>query len=329
MFEWTVLDNWILVNTTRNSSSPQKHRYLIDRTYQEQPNHTSYSILTIEEVPHNLHTSLTVIDLRGFGYGMDDPFQTNPWHRMISQYSAFVGLHSARHLFNISLEGDVIFLHYCPPGKTTYELPSEWYKLGDVSCDRALLKKASWIIQPPMDGFLWDLAHDNQLDCFESNMFQTFANLYTLGENKPKKSTNPTACWIGRLSRPNRIVANLSNVLQVAKQLFQVQILNITSTQTNDEIIQLLRNCHVLFGIHGAGHMNAIFATKNVAVVEITGNFTPAYYRNINMLLGHYYERIVGDATQGTHGTYHINVTELYDALQRAKNYVIQEGKKT
>jgi capsular polysaccharide biosynthesis protein len=84
-----------------------------------------------------------------------------------------------------------------------------------------------------------------------------------------------------------------------------------TKEMSIDDVANVLSDCRIIFGIHGAGHMNALFARPDVAVVEIIGKDpsyhssdedqkrSPAYFRNINMLHGQYYQSITGDSTRG------------------------------
>eukprot|EP00970_Alexandrium_tamarense_P016619 scaffold6962_cov62-Alexandrium_tamarense.AAC.1 len=101
-----------------------------------------------------------------------------------------------------------------------------------------------------------------------------------------------------------------------------------------DDVANALNDCRVIFGIHGAGHMNALFARPGVAVIEIIGKDppyhssdeeqkgSPAYFRNINMLLGQYYQSIAGDSTRGMYDDgYVIDLEEAREALVRARHH--------
>jgi capsular polysaccharide biosynthesis protein len=80
-----------------------------------------------------------------------------------------------------------------------------------------------------------------------------------------------------------------------------------------------------LFGVHGAGHTNAIFARPGVGVVEAIGNARPAYYRNINMLLGQNYQSIIGDPIHGIgDDNYMMDLEEARSALIKARDHAAE-----
>lgn len=149
------------------------------------------------------------------------------------------------------------------------DLPPEWSKIGEVTCDKNVLHDADVVLVPANDGFLWDLAWDHDFECRNSDMFKTFASLFV-----DKDATlDPLGCFISRQGRTIRTVLNLNETIGMMREIFpRVRVIHLTTDHTTDDTVDMLYECRVLFGIHGAGHMNAIFARPGVAVVEMLGN---------------------------------------------------------
>ncbi|CAJ1934450.1 unnamed protein product [Cylindrotheca closterium] len=265
---------------------------------------------------------LTVVDMQVFDGTQSYSFAAqNLWHRMIPLYHSWVGLQTAMHKYDLVSEQVVFYFNCQKHGKHLDDLPNEWEKMGEVSCDETLLDNADIVILPPNNGFLWDLAWDMELRCHDSIMFKSFASLF-VDKSSRVEPTEPMGCLISRKGRPNRRVQNWNETLTMMKEVFpRVQVLTLTQYHTTDETVRILQDCRVLFGVHGAGHSNALFTRPGVAVVEMIGNAKPAYFRNINMLLGQYYESIQGDSAHGMSGLYMVNLTEAKGALARANEH--------
>ena len=102
-----------------------------------------------------------------------------------------MGLQTAIHTYDLVSE-QIVFCFNCEKhGKHLDDLPNEWGEMGKVSCDETLLDKADIVIQPPGNGFLWDLAWDMDLKCHNSNMFKSFASLF-VDKSSRVEPTEPT-----------------------------------------------------------------------------------------------------------------------------------------
>lgn len=274
---------------------------------------------------------LTVVDMQVFDGTQTPSFASaNLWHRLIPQYNSWVALQTAQRKYELVSEQVVYYFNCQKNGKHLDDLPNEWEKIGIVSCDSSLLNQADVLVVPPNNGFLWDLAWDLDFQCHNSDMFKTFAGLF-VDKSSSIRPTDATGCLISRKGRPSRTIANWNETISMMKDIFPlVQVLALTQYHTTDERVQILEECRVLFGVHGAGHVNALFTRPGVAVVEMVGNSKPAYFRNINMLLGQYYASIRGDGSGGMSGTYTVNLTEARAALIRANDHastwVLQHG---
>ena len=53
------------------------------------------------------------------------------------------------------------------------------------------------------------------------------------------------------------------------------------------------------------------------------GGGKPAYFRNVNMLLGQYYESIMGDPNYGILDHFTVDLEEALPALERAKHHAV------
>jgi capsular polysaccharide biosynthesis protein len=159
-------------------------------------------------------------------------------------------------------------------------------------------------------------------ECYSSDMFKTFVSQF-VDKSSKLDPPDPLACWISRQGRGLRSASNFNEVMGVMKEVFtNARELRFTKAMSIDDVANALNDCRVIFGIHGAGHMNALFARPGVAVIEIVGKDNPAYFRNINMLLGQNYQRIAGDATRGIQDDgYVIDLEEAREALMKARDH--------
>ena len=159
----------------------------------------------------------------------------------------------------------------------------------------AYSKKADVIVEPPSNGLLWDLSWDLDFECHNSDMFKTFASLFV----DKTSSLDPVGCFISRQGRNLRSVINVDETLGMMQEVFsRVRVIALTEANTADEIIDVLYECRVLFGFHGTGHMNAMFAR-----------------------LGQRYESIKGDPNIGMSDNFYVDLFEAKAALERAKDH--------
>ena len=351
MFEWSMIHDWDekngLPDTIDYDDLPQKRTLSIARM--GGPSATGTMTMSIEvhhdrrHFDHNHHqydeeegsssnstistassTNITVVDIRNV-VKFKDP---NLWHRMAKQYQAWTGLQIAEKRYNLT-SNQTIYLCNCDNDNQNNKdsnnggldyLPAEWKKIGTTSCDTSLLTKADVTITPPSNGLLWDLAWDTEFTCHNSDMFKTFASLFV---EKYKPFSPMVGCFVDRQDRPIRSINNYDETIELMHQVFpRVRIIHLTNDHSNDEAIDLLYECKVLFGSHGAGFMNSIFARPGIAVVEMIGKNKPAYFRNINMLLGQHYDWIYGDRNHGMHDNWDVDLDEARDALEKAKEFV-------
>mmetsp|Transcript_8562 Transcript_8562/g.17256 ORF Transcript_8562/g.17256 Transcript_8562/m.17256 type:complete len:421 (-) Transcript_8562:213-1475(-) len=318
MFEWPMIDH--LSSGLDAASDPIDFDNLPQSRHLTAPRMTGKKLIQMTiEVKRGNATSdlLTVVDMSTYVGGMSQPHNENLWHRMISQYGSWASLQVARLRYRLRSADDRTFFYF--PCDVHAALPPEWIKLGNASCDSSLLRRADVLVSPFSDGLLWDLAWDMDFRCPHSEMFRTFASLFS-ERSLPR---NPVGCFVGRQGRGLREVANFREVLAMMNEIFpRVRELKLTSSTTNEETLDVLYECRVLFGVHGAGFMNSVFARPGVAVVEMIGKSEAAYFRNVNMLLGQYYESIRGDATKDLKDEYWtVDLGEAREALWRARNY--------
>lgn len=323
VYEWSLMNHWESDDESAINFSklPQIRKLRVQRSWNSQSDRDMYAEMTI--TIRNKRVKLAVIDMQVFDGTQSYSFAAhNLWHRMIPLYHSWLGLQTAIYKYNLVPKRVVSYFNCEKHGKHLDDLPYEWEKMmGEVSCDETLFELADVIIQPPRDGFLWDLAWDRNLQCQDSRMFKDFASLF-VSKSSHVEPTEPMGCFISRQGRPNRRVENFNETLTMMQEVFpRVQVLTLTQYHTTDETVQILQDCRVLFGVHGAGHTNALFARPGVAVVEMIGNAKPAYFKNINMLLGQHYESIYGDRSQGMSGSYTVNLTEARGALLRASEH--------
>ena len=328
MFEWSMIHQWESDNQKDSNAYDGKDgvETMIDFDNLPQVRHlhslrmggAKSGTIDMHIRVQSKNLQLTVVDTRVFT-GMSEPKQVNVWHRMVSQYGSWVGLQMAERRYNLQ-SNRTVYLFNCDDGKfSIHDLPTEWAKIGELTCDSTILSEADVIIEPPFNGLLWDLAWDLNFHCHNSDMFKSFALLLS---NKTA-SLDPLGCFISRQGRGLREVENFKETIEMMKEIFpRVREVKVTTDHTIDNVIDMLYECRVLFGIHGAGHMNAIFARPGVAVVEMIGTDRPAYFRNINMLMGQHYESIKGDSTKGIKDAYyHVDLEEAREALLRARDH--------
>lgn len=121
--------------------------------------------------------------------------------------------------------------------------------------------------------------------------------------------TEPKGCLISLQGRPNRRVDNWNETMAMMKKVFRrVQVWTLTQYHTTDETVRILQDalfCLVFM-------VQATPMPRGVGVVEMIGNAKPAYFRNINMLLGQYY---------GMSGPCTVNLTEAKGAFFRANEH--------
>jgi len=322
VFEWSMIDSWTDLNahqtrSTFNMTSLPEKKTLTSKRTLIPLNKGKRGEIKMSIMVQNNNLDLTVVDMfPSSKTAMSEPFQVNLWHRMISQYEAFVGVQTARYRYGLNTT-DTVYLFDCERRSNTIrDLPPEWDKIGNTTCDESIKSHASVIITPPIDGLLWDLAWNRDLECYNSDMFKAFASQFV----DKSSAMEVVGCWIGRKGRPIRAVTNKKDLFKMMHEVFpRVRVIELTRNHSTDETIDLLYECRVLFGVHGAGQMNAIFARPGVSVVEIVGKTGVAYYKNINMLLGQHYEAIYGD-DKTINQNFQVDLVEARDALIRAKD---------
>jgi hypothetical protein len=202
------------------------------------------------------------------------------------------------------------------------------------------------ILVPPNDGLLWDLAWDTSFQCTESHMFRTFMQQFAQssdqsgqnslqgknGENRQilsPKATIPSStvvCWILRYGNPQRDISNRDDVHGMLLSIFDtVRLIHITRYHTSVHIRNVMFDCQVLYGVHGAGMVNAMWGTlafqEKTAVVEVLPNNQPQYFRSVSALVGHFYESIPSDHSM-EHSKYHVNLAASSAALRRARDHI-------
>ena len=307
VFHWSMLDHWEEFNIKH---LPHNHILKLPRTGGPDANGTVDMMVIV----HNPNGKLTVIDTIGHIVDLKDG--DNLWHRHTALYGAWVGVHVARHKYNL-VTNRTVFVHDCSKG----DFPVEWRHLGEISCDTKLIPQANVVIYPPLEGLLWDLAWDFDFKCQGSEMFQAYASLFVNNSTK-LVPTAPMGCWISRRGSNVRTVAKLDDVLGLMHEVFpRVKQVVFAANMTVHETSNMINECRVLFGVHGAGHTNTIYARPGVSVVEIIGKDRPAYFRNINMLLDRYYQSIVGDSSKGINDDkYTVDLDEARAALIKARD---------
>ena len=305
MFEWSMIDHWEAFNSATDidyENLPQTRLLRISRM--GGPSATGNIDMNIE-VRHK-KLNLTVVRTRSDGL--------NLWHRMVPQYAAWVSLQVARRKYHLETNHTVYLLD------CNQEIAPEWSKMEKASCDKSLLEQADVVINPPNNGLLWDLAWDLDFHCHNSDMFKAFRSQFV----HVHKFQDPTGCFISRQGRPMRKVLNFKETIAMMKEVFpHVRVIRLEPDYTTDETVDLLYECRVLFGVHGAGHMNAMFLRPGAAVVEMWGKARPAYFRNVNMLLGQHYESITGDPGGNMTKDFHVNLKEAKAALLRARDHAL------
>ena len=302
MFEWSMLEH---------IESDGKD---FDMNNLPQTKHLRGPIQTMTIVVRNSQLKTMVVDLWVDKTKMKNLKHMNLWHRQTQLYGTWVAVQIAQRKYNLMTDR-IIYVHDCSKGK----LSSEWRNVGELSCNKTLIDQADVTITPPYDGLMWHLAWDFSLQCFGSEMFSAYASIYTDRQSK-LDPTEAMGCWIDRQTGARK-VANLDDVLSTMREVFpRVEVITFTADKTGNETAEMIKECRVLFGVHGAGHTNAIYARPGVAVIEAIGTIKPAYYRNINMLLDQHYQSIIGDKTKKITDTdWKIDLDEAKAALIKAR----------
>jgi len=291
LWDWPMIhDGWKEMDTEGTEIRLEMNR---SNTHRTAKGKISMSITTTTKSP-----TITIVIVK-----KTDALSTNVWHRFSAQFMAWVSFQVATKRYNAPLE--VIYVLPCRYANDT--IPQGWTDLGYTTCNAdpviADKKPHSWTVSAPTDGFLWDLAWDTSFSCGTSNLFRYWIHHYTRAKGvvlprqvDHRSITNYLGCYISRRStlqsgRPVRSVSNIEEVWGIMESVFrkvrEIQVMGLSNTS---EIVHMVRDCNTLFGVHGAGMLNTIFAQPNAVVVEALpwGNI-PAYYRNINMLAGHRY----------------------------------------
>lgn len=321
MFEWSMMDQWQSLSDGDDKIDFFLHDNIMNSTHLPQTKHLSIKrmggpsatgTLRMTIVLRNLQLKTMVVDLSTQRKDLKSP---NVWHRHTVLYRTWVAVQIAQRRYNLVTDR-VIYVHDCRNG----ELPNEWRNVGgELSCNREMIHQADVTLTPPTDGLLWDLSWDFNFECFGSEMFSAYASIYT-DKQSELHPTDAMGCWIDRQTGTRR-VANLDDVLSTMQEVFpRVEVITFTANKTGNETAEMIKECRVLFGVHGAGHTNAIYARPGVAVIEAIGTIKPAYYRNINMLLDQHYQSIIGDQTKKiTDTNWTIDLDEAKAALIKAR----------
>jgi hypothetical protein len=199
------------------------------------------------------------------------------------------------------------------------------------------------VLVPPNEGLMWDLAWDKTFDCKQSHMFRTFMSQFApwqqsssvrttaaLPQSTEAKdsSVTPVVCWILRYGNPQRDISNRDEVHGMLLSIFDtVRLLHFTRYHTSFHIKNVMDDCQVMFGVHGAGLVNAMWSTMSsharTAVVEVLPYNEPQYFRSVSALVGHHYEGLnSGNLLEDAQ--YHIDLEKSANALRRALDYVAE-----
>lgn len=311
MFEWSMMDRWQSDGEGFDFNSlPQTKQLSIQRM----GGPSAFGTLQMSITVRNSQLNVLAVDLT---VKINDLKSHNVWHRHTALYGTWVGVQIAQRKYNLTTKR-VVYVHDCNNG----DLPIEWRSFGEQSCDRGLINQADVVLKPPVDGLMWDLAWDFDFKCFDSEMFKAYTSMYTDKTTK-LEPTEAMGCWISRQNASKRKVANLDAVLDMMREVFpRVEVKVFTTDKTASETAEMLQECRVLFGVHGAGHTNAIYARPGVGVVEAIGRIKPAYYRNINMLMDQDYQSIIGDKMKNIEDTdWVIDLEEAKAALLKARDH--------
>lgn len=314
MFEWSMMDEWQSDRRDFDLNNlPQTKKLSIDRMGGPSADGTLCMTITV----HKPQLKMLVVDLTE---NMKDLYSSNMWHHHTVLYGTWVGVQIAQRKYNL-ITDRVVYVHDCRKG----ELPTEWRNLGELSCDRNLINQADVVLIPPIDGLMWDLAWDLGFTCYDSEMFKAYSALFVDRTSK-LEPTEALGCWISRQGYPERVTANLDDVLEMMREVFpRAEEIVFSPDKTANQTVEMIQDCRVLIGVHGAGHTNAVYARPGVTVIEAIGKIKPAYFRNINMLLNQNYQTIVGDRTKDMSDTdWIIDLKEARAALEEGRDYAAE-----
>jgi len=247
-----------------------------------------------------------------------DAMSKNPWHRLTALYATFIA--KSRFFPNRDATSVTLLL----PCQNLEDIPSEYKVFGKSRCKRSSdAIQFDSVVKIANDGLLWDLAWDESLPCRDESLFKSFVNLLAGGGgeifSKPKVPfTNRPICFMRRLNTPVRRLVNEEGVLQMLRDTFsenEVQLLNIQASDGIEKTRASVQKCGIFLGTHGAGMINEIYTLKDSIIFEMVPENRPAYYRNCAVLRGLKY---VGFGIRGTTETKSVtvDVSTLRDALR-------------
>jgi len=269
----------------------------------------------------SMEAKLNALPLRNVAIDVSphrDAMSKNPWHRLTALYATFVA--KSRFFPNRDATSVTLLL----PCQNPEDIPSEYAVLGKSRCKRSSdAIQFDSVVKIANDGLLWDLAWDGSLPCRDESLFKSFVNLLAGGGgeifSKPKVPfTDRPICFMRRLNTSVRRLVNEEGVLQMLRDTFpanEVQLLNIQASDGIEKTRASMQKCGIFLGAHGAGMINEIYTLKDSIIFEMVPDNRPAYYRNCAVLRGLKY---VDFGIRGTTETKSVtvDVSTLRDALR-------------
>lgn len=260
----------------------------------------------------------------------------NPWHRLAAIYPAWV----SRQVLGLSSDEVDLFM----PG---WEDSSGCAKPQDgllaVSSQEVITKEPenlcaySHMAVPMSDGFLWDLAWDQHFQCGPTALPRAFAKDLMVGVGLPRVEPHPHSdsvrfCIASRLHAKHRVLENEDEVARIATSCklgpikTKVSVFSFTKETPFQNQVEKVRQCDVLFGMHGAGLVHAFWMSPGSVVVEVLPSHSNvpsdyAYYRNLAKLMGSSYLADTSEVTSGAFDSplkLHANRKQVREAVEAA-----------
>ena len=197
----------------------------------------------------SMEAKLNALPLRNVAIDVSphrDAMSKNPWHRLTALYATFVA--KSRFFPNRDATSVTLLL----PCQNPEDIPSEYAVLGKSRCKRSSdAIQFDSVVKIANDGLLWDLAWDGSLPCRDESLFKSFVNLLAGGGgeifSKPKVPfTDRPICFMRRLNTSVRRLVNEEGVLQMLRDTFpanEVQLLNIQASDGIEKTRALIKKC--------------------------------------------------------------------------------------
>ncbi len=105
---------------------------------------------------------------------------------------------------------------------------------------------------------------------FRKSIIQKVSENLKLNFKYSEKSKSYSRIWISRQLATKRKISNFGEIIPILEK-HNFKIIEFETISFSDQV-EILKNCEILGGLHGAGHTNMLFMLSNSLIIEVRGD---------------------------------------------------------